>query len=171
MIPFHQGKAYTAASAEQGRGREGLPQKWFQQLLGRVSQTTCLGAVAPLSLPGMLSWRRLRFGENPQEPDIARAQPHTGTKNLPKVGSGVCRLKANIEARLVEGKFALIWRSMTGLGCWGGRTPVQRPTSPSDKQRTAFVGWEKGLHAETDLKGVTGGLISAILIAFSTVSL
>lgn len=56
-----------------------------------------------------------RLWGKPQEPDIARAQPRTGTANLPKVGSGVCRLKANIEARLLERK-ALFWRLATSWG-------------------------------------------------------
>ena len=50
-----------------------------------------------------------------QEPGIARAQPHAGAKNSPKVGSGVCHLKANTEASLLERK-ALFWRLATSWG-------------------------------------------------------
>ena len=69
-----------------------------------------------------------------------------------------------------KGKFALFWMLATGGG--GGQTPVQRPTPPSYNQwARAFMGWGRGLHAETVqaaltviLKLVIGGLTGITLI-------
>ena len=62
---------------------------------------------------------------------------------------------------------------------WGGQTPIQRLTPPTDSQRArAFIGGGRGLHAEAAQSALTviltliiGGLISVILIVLGTVNL
>ena len=62
---------------------------------------------------------------------------------------------------------------------WGGQTPVQRPTPPTDNQwATAFIDRGRGQHAEIAesaltviLKLVISGLTSVILILLGTVNL
>ena len=112
MIPFHQGEAYTAASAAQGRDRETLPPKVVSAAAGNIVPNHLSGSSDSLKASRQVITVAALLWGKPQEPGIARAQPHTGTKNLPKVGSGVCHLKANIEASLLERK-ALFWRLAT----------------------------------------------------------
>ena len=77
-----------------------------------------------------------------------------------------------------KGQFALFWRPAGQLG-GAGRTPVQRPTPPTDNQcARAFIGQGRGLHAETAQSALTviltlviGGLIRVILIVLGTVNL
>ena len=151
MIPFHQGKAYTAASAEQGRDRESLPPKMVSAAAGNIVPNHLSGSSGSLKASRHVIMVAALLWGKPQEPDIARAQPRTGTANLPKVGSGVCRLKANIEARLLERK-ALFWRLATSWGveksfysCREG-VPCRNSTVSSDSHLGTGLQWSDQCH-------------------------
>lgn len=80
---------------------------------------------------------------------------------LPKWGVATHCSKANKEARLVERKFALVWRPVMD--------PVRRPIPPIDNPRKNFYSWRRWLRAETAqaaptviLELVIGGLSGSI---------
>ena len=85
-------KRVLAASADQGRNREDPRNKWFRQLVGMSPKPPPRAwepwAMAPWSLPGASSWRRLPFGKTPSR-QVSRELSLTLYQNLlAKVGPG-----------------------------------------------------------------------------------
>ena len=69
---------------------------------------------------------------------------------LPKLGSDALHSKASREARLMDRNVCLISDASNSGSGGKGSTRVQRPDPPTDNQGArAFIGWGRGLHAET----------------------
>ena len=73
-------KHICAASAEQRRSREDPRNQWFRQLLGISFPNLFLGPARLLTAFLACRHGSSTNGETPQEPGIARAQPHVGAK-------------------------------------------------------------------------------------------
>ena len=155
-FPYTKEKRTLAVSVKQGRIREGSPNKRFWLQLGVSPRIFHLGPPSHKQLAHrnhlspyfshLLPWL---YSENRREPNVVRTHTHTGCQRaVPQSGeSGCLLLKANKEARLQKGTFALFPRPATGG--WGrrGLTLVQRLTPCTDNQGAkVFINGRRGLH-------------------------
>ena len=66
--------------------------------------------------------------ENPEEPDVVRAQPHVGRQSLlAKVGPAALHLKANKEPRLMERKVCFLLQASNLVGRANSRPKADFP--------------------------------------------